>query len=380
MVKKNGTGFDLPGEVATKPSASGILVDAGRSTGTEGAPAGATPQTPLDSGFCGNAGMALGATATETALDQVTLPVQDVATTKAEALEPAASRLAADAGTASTLDLLGMGASAPGALRKGAGRGNSLGTSTSASKSPSGLAAGTFAADGAGSNSRAGDATAARATVDLDHSARLEQATTLPGGTSSENDESVPHEESASSAPAGEPNRHWDIHPTSHAENQGGVPAPEVSPDSMQDMMRDAMEQVGAQVTYWATSGTQTASLSIGDGTTSSPLEVNVSMSNGEVNVEFVSKEHALRDAMADNARDMLRAMLDGQGIALGQVSVGGGQTDAQQGAMGNGSGSGEQPRPLVPDPHATSATVGRMGAAVARAPIISANKLDIFA
>jgi hypothetical protein len=148
----------------------------------------------------------------------------------------------------------------------------------------------------------------------------------------------------------------------------------------MQDMMRDAMEQVGAQVTYWATSGTQTASLSIGDGTTSSPLEVNVSMSNGEVNVEFVSKEHALRDAMADNARDMLRAMLDGQGIALGQVSVGGGQTDAQQGAMGNGSGSGEQPRPLVPDPHATSATVGRMGAAVARAPIISANKLDIFA
>jgi hypothetical protein len=226
------------------------------------------------------------------------------------------------------------------------------------------------------------DSSGIRTTMDLARSQTSSEQPTperdaQPGGGEQSNSVESPFGTTVVEHP-----QHVEMQQVAHPEHAQTLNSAELPPDNMQGMLRDAMDQLGAQVAYWASNGTQSASLTIGDAATSGALEVKVSLSDGEVNVEFMSKEHELRNAIADNARDMLQTMLDGQGIALGQVSVGSGQADAQSSfsqeqRQGSLSASANGPA-TISQTAASSTTNHRMPDK--RSSIISADKLDFFA
>ena len=145
------------------------------------------------------------------------------------------------------------------------------------------------------------------------------------------------------------------------------------------DTMERTMAQLSAQMSYWAAQGSQRANLTIA-GENNQPIDVSVSFEKGEVSVHFETDEASLRDALAQGGDEVLQRMLEAKGMTLGNVSVGAGQADGRQSpppetpqTPAQGSGS----RTAVTQPGTDNT-----GSAPAprHRPIISANKLDLFA
>ena len=155
-------------------------------------------------------------------------------------------------------------------------------------------------------------------------------------------------------------------------------PQQTVQPEGALDaQMAETMQQLDAQISYWAAQGTQNASLTVGSGPDNA-IEIKVSLSDGEVKVDFLSDDERVREALEQGAQELLQAMLDAKGMSLGSVSVGAqgqhqfGQA-AQQGNERRGPHSASTP--TVASGHTPNASEAR------RAPqIISANKLDFYA
>ena len=149
-------------------------------------------------------------------------------------------------------------------------------------------------------------------------------------------------------------------------------------PEGARDaQMAEVMQHIDAQISYWASQGTQNASLTIGSGQ-DDPIDIKVTLTDGEVKVAFLSDDEQVREALELGAQDLLQTMLDAKGISLGSVSVGS-QTQQQT----------PQNRDSEPSPRSSS------GGNVVRqnegsksevlpnrraTPIISANQLDFYA
>ena len=110
-------------------------------------------------------------------------------------------------------------------------------------------------------------------------------------------------------------------------------------------------DQVGQKVVYMLDGEDQTASLTLNPPDLG-PLQVVLSVSNGQADVTFSSNQLEVRQAL-ENALPRLQEMMGESGIALGNATVNAGMSDgnqAQQQAMassgfgrGNGNGNGRR-------------------------------------
>ena len=104
--------------------------------------------------------------------------------------------------------------------------------------------------------------------------------------------------------------------------------------EAFASVFQQQMDEVGAQVSYWAAQGAQRASFTVGSDSDTA-LDVAITLSGGELTIAFETDEANVREVLQDSARDALQALLEPQGITLGEVSVSGGQ--AQHAAPDNG-------------------------------------------
>lgn len=277
-------------------------------------------------------------------------------------------------------------------LTNGADRVGFAKTRVGASRNPSPAGAATAKA-GAGatlqSNAPSGKATEPdllpRATVDL--VARPESE--VASGTA---DASAPADESApfkreearlvaeTGAPGAEHLHTSDHTPTTLAPTDLPPPAG-TTPDSS---MADVMDNLSGQIAYWAAQGSQKASLTVGDDK-DNPLEVNISMRDGEVHVAFEATQAEVRNALTTSAEDLLKTMLESKGMTLGDVTVGQRQSPADSGASTSenrqGSDQAITPRTASGTQHrAAAGSTDSLAQPPRRPTIATATKLDLFA
>lgn len=123
---------------------------------------------------------------------------------------------------------------------------------------------------------------------------------------------------------------------TEHVHASEHTPAATVSNDPplqigvAADDMADIMDNLSGQIAYWAAQGSQKASLTVGDDK-DNPLDVNISMKDGEVHIAFEAAQAEMRDALSLSAEDLLKNMLESKGMTLGDVTVGQRQASANQ-------------------------------------------------
>jgi hypothetical protein len=148
------------------------------------------------------------------------------------------------------------------------------------------------------------------------------------------------------------------------------------TPESFSDVFQQQMAEVDAQVNYWTAQGAQRASFTIGnpeDGM----LDVKLSFADGELAVAFETDEESVREVLQNGAQEALQRLMDAQGIALGNVSVGGGRNNTPQDAPSE--------RPTVDLAQRgrglKTATPNTPVATTPRVPnIMTATKLDFYA
>ncbi len=164
---------------------------------------------------------------------------------------------------------------------------------------------------------------------------------------------------------------------------QAEIPAPSPTapdatpaPEAFADMFQQHMDDLGAQISYWSAQGAQRASFTIGSAE-DGPLEVKLSFTDGELAVSFETDEESVREVLQNGAQEALQRLMDAQGIALGNVSVGGGRANTPQ--------DNASERPTVELAQRgrglKTATTDTPVATTPRAPnIMTATKLDFYA
>jgi flagellar hook-length control protein FliK len=100
-------------------------------------------------------------------------------------------------------------------------------------------------------------------------------------------------------------------------------------------------EMLGERVVWMAGQQQQTAELHLNPPSLG-PLEVRVSVSDGQANLTFSTQHMPVREAI-EAATPRLREMLGESGIGLGSVSVNVGSFSQQQGAQAQQGGNGQQ-------------------------------------
>jgi flagellar hook-length control protein FliK len=131
--------------------------------------------------------------------------------------------------------------------------------------------------------------------------------------------------------------------------------------------------QVADQVSYWISQGIRNAELTVG-GDGSDPVQVSISLSGNEAQVEFRAEHAGVREMLA-NSVDHLREALRSDGMLLAGVSVGssGGDTSGQRDAR-----SGQQRGDAA---MRTQQATGRVEGAAASVPTprAPAGTVDLF-
>lgn len=146
--------------------------------------------------------------------------------------------------------------------------------------------------------------------------------------------------------------------------------------ESFVDTLQQHTDDIGPQISYWTAQGAQRASFTIGS-TEDGHLEVKLSFTDGQLAITFETDEEGVREVLRDGAQEALQKLMDIQGIVLGQVSVGGGQTDTPNDP------STERPTVELAQRGRAQKAVSPEGSASAtpRIPdIMTANKLDFYA
>ena len=151
-----------------------------------------------------------------------------------------------------------------------------------------------------------------------------------------------------------------------------------------QNELTDIMDNLSGQIAYWAAQGSQRASLTVGSDK-DNPLEVNISMRDGEVHVAFEAAEAEVRDALTLSAENLLKTMLESKGMTLGDVTVGERQSSAGHGDTApenrQGSDLAVRSRTASSSRRDTPAeTVDLLEQPHRRSAIATATKLDLFA
>lgn len=156
---------------------------------------------------------------------------------------------------------------------------------------------------------------------------------------------------------------------------------PETTPSApLPEGLAEALEQTGAEIAYWSARGAHKASLTVG-GDGGAPLEVKVSMAGGQVQVEFLTAEGPMREALTRHAQQMLHGLLQTQGIELTAVSVGAhsaghGQPAPDQHSQTTSTAS----PPSRPAALSAQRTTSDHWQPASRPHTVSAHKLDLFA
>ena len=149
---------------------------------------------------------------------------------------------------------------------------------------------------------------------------------------------------------------------------------PDGTPDAQ---MAEAMQHIDSQISYWAAQGTQNASLTIGSGQ-DAPIDIKVTLTDGEVKVAFLSNDEHVREALELSAQDLLQSMMDAKGIVLGSVSVG--QQMQQQTPQNRDSESPSRAYSGGNAGQPNAAPASEIPAHHHAKQIISANRLDFYA
>lgn len=141
-------------------------------------------------------------------------------------------------------------------------------------------------------------------------------------------------------------------HPSGHGFVDAQVQQPSSGPADWQATgsatpFSDLMNQLSEQVNTLANQGVQTATLTV-DADGANPVNVQVTMDDGVVNVTFGAIDPSTLDALKSQAEATLKPMLETQGMTLNQVSV---EAQASMGTMGGsgghtGSGHASDQRP----------------------------------
>lgn len=92
--------------------------------------------------------------------------------------------------------------------------------------------------------------------------------------------------------------------------------------DSFAQNLDQAMNNLGAQVSYWASQNIRRASMQLDLGRRGA-LSVDVRLKDGKAQVDFLSNDSQTRDALQSQAHQQLSQMLQQHGIALEGLSVG---------------------------------------------------------
>lgn len=185
---------------------------------------------------------------------------------------------------------------------------------------------------------------------------------------------------SADSAPLGTDH----VHPGEQPTNPIAPSDPTALTGQVADNMLDIMDELGGQIAYWASKGTQRANLTVGDDR-NNPLEVSIAMRDGEVHVAFEAAQDDIREALTTNAEALLRNMLESRGMTLGDVTVGQRSPSPDQGTPAQQERNGQNPDAAARSASGVSAGATRTGqgtsAPLPRRPdIATAQKVDLFA
>jgi hypothetical protein len=176
-------------------------------------------------------------------------------------------------------------------------------------------------------------------------------------------------------------------HPSGHGFVDAQVQQPSSAPSDLQAAgnaapFSDLMNQLSDQVNTLVNQGVQTATLTV-DGDGANPVNVQVTMDDGEVSVTFGAIDPSTLDALKSQAEATLKPMLETQGMTLNQVSV---EAQASMGTLGGsggqtGSGHTNDQRP------SSGSSVSKATASTAapprttpRSPQAPKGHLDLFA
>lgn len=174
------------------------------------------------------------------------------------------------------------------------------------------------------------------------------------------------------------------VHPGEQTTNPIAPSDPTALTGQVADNMLDIMDELGGQIAYWASQGTQRANLTVGDDR-NNPLEVSIAMRDGEVHVAFEAAQDDIREALTTNAEALLRNMLESRGMTLGDVTVGQRSPSPDQGTPAQQERNGQNPDAAARSAPGVSAGATRTGqgtsAPMPRRPdIATAQKVDLFA
>jgi hypothetical protein len=167
----------------------------------------------------------------------------------------------------------------------------------------------------------------------------------------------------------------------------GGTPASAAQPNTppaaaqmyqqMGQPLTDSFNQLGAQVSLWASQNLRRASLSL-QGADGKPLDVDVSLKDGKTSLAFRTDDSATRTALQNFGQQALADMLQQHGLDLSALSV---DTRGSQGAR-QGQGQAEAPNATAAAARALRGLTGE-GVASAAAGLgwtsKSAGSLDVY-
>lgn len=166
-----------------------------------------------------------------------------------------------------------------------------------------------------------------------------------------------------------------------HPPPESAATDPSAASGMVPDNFAEMLDNLGGQIAYWATQGRQQASMTLGDDK-NNPMDVNISMRDGEVHVAFEAAEGEVRDALALSIEDMLRNMLESKGMTLGEVTIGQRQSSGNAGESMHGNGQGNHQTGAssrTPGGEATSSNVPPPPSP-RRPDIATRTKVDLFA
>ncbi len=133
--------------------------------------------------------------------------------------------------------------------------------------------------------------------------------------------------------------------------------------------MGEAFDQLGTQISMWASQNMKRASISLDTGL-GQALEVDVSLQDGQAQLAFRTDDAVARAALQNNAQQVMADLLARNGLGLAGLSVG---ARAQEGQPGQDSERGGGPRgmrghrvaALAPEAGTTTQWVARSGRAL---------------
>lgn len=120
-------------------------------------------------------------------------------------------------------------------------------------------------------------------------------------------------------------------------------PASQPASSAMAQALGDGFNQLGVQVSLWASQNLRRASLSL-QGADGQPIEVDVTLKDGQASLAFRTDDSAARAALQNFGQQALSQMLEQYGLDLSALSVDTRASDGTRQGAGQGQAPASQP------------------------------------